>query len=62
MWWKTTLVVHYNIYKNCIHAINTELGKARQTFFLNIINGNLNTHTLFATVERLTNPPKPDSQ
>jgi len=34
-----------------------ELGKARQTFFWNIINSNLNyTRTLFATVERLTNP------
>jgi len=61
MWRKTKLVVHYNI-KDSIYAFNIELGKARQTFFLNIINGNLNTHTLFATVERLTNPPKPDSQ
>ncbi len=32
---------------------------ARQTFFPNLINSNLNnTRTLFATVERLTNPPK----
>jgi len=52
------LVVHYNIYKDIIHAFNMELGKARQTFFSNIRNSNLNsTHTLFATVERLTNPP-----
>ncbi|XP_051996155.1 uncharacterized protein LOC127653511 [Xyrauchen texanus] len=63
MWRKTKLVVHYNIYKDSIHAFNMELGKARQTFFSNIINSNLNnTRTLFATVERLTNPPKPDSQ
>ncbi len=35
-----------------------ELATARQTFFSNLINSNLNnTHTLFATVERLTNPP-----
>jgi len=62
MWRKTKLVVHYNIYKDSIHAINKELGKARQIFFSNIINSNINnTHTLFATVERLTNPPKPDS-
>ncbi|XDV16949.1 hypothetical protein PO909_016432 [Leuciscus waleckii] len=58
MWRKTKLVVHYNIYKDSLHAFNMELGKARQTFFSNIINCNLNnTRTLFATVERLTNPP-----
>ena len=58
MWRKTKLVVHYNIYKDSLHAFNMELGKARQTFFSNIINSNLNnTRTLFATVERLTNPP-----
>ncbi len=35
-----------------------ELATARQTFFSNLINSNLNnTLTLFATVERLTNPP-----
>jgi len=58
MWRKTKLVVQYNIYKDSIHAFNRELGKARRTFFLNIINSNINnTRTLFATVERLTNPP-----
>jgi len=58
MWWKTKLVVYYNIYKDSICAFNMELGKARQTFFLNIINSNLNnTRTLFTTVERLTNTP-----
>ncbi len=35
-----------------------ELATARQTFFSNLINSNLNnTRTLFATVERLTIPP-----
>ncbi len=35
-----------------------ELATARQTFFSNLINSNLNnTCNLFATVERLTNPP-----
>jgi len=54
MWWKT-LVVHH---KDSTDAFNMELGKARQTFFSNIINSNLNnTHTLFATLERLTTPP-----
>ena len=58
MWRKTNLEIHYNIYKDNLHAFNVELGKARQTFFSNIINRNLNnTRTLFATVERLTNPP-----
>jgi len=59
MWRKTKLVVHYNIYKDSIHAFNMELGKRRQTFFykINIINSNLNnTRTLFATVERLRTP------
>jgi len=58
MWRKTKLVVHYKIYKDSIHAFDRELGKAGQTFFSNIVNSNINnTHTLFATVERLTNPP-----
>jgi len=51
-------IVHYNIYKDSIHAFNRELGKARQSLFSNIVSSNLNnTHTVFATVERLTNPP-----
>jgi len=37
-------LVYYKIYKDSIHA----LGKARQTFFSNIRNSNLNnTRTLF---------------
>ncbi len=62
MWRKTKLEIHYSIYKNSLHAFNVELATARQTFFSNLINSNLNnTRTLFATVERLTNPPKSDS-
>ncbi len=58
MWRKTKLEIHYSIYKDSLHAFNVELATARQTFFSNLINSNLNnTHTLFATVERLTNPP-----
>ncbi len=63
MWWKTKLEIHYSIYKDSLHAFNLKLATARQTFFSNLINSNLNnTRTLFATVERLTNPPKSDSQ
>ncbi len=58
MWRKTKLEIHYSIYKDSLHAFNLELATARQIFFSNLINSNLNnTHTLFATVERLTNPP-----
>ncbi len=58
MWRKKKLEIHYSIYKDNLHAFNVELATARQTFFSNLINSNLNnTRTLFATVERLTNPP-----
>ncbi len=58
MWRKTKLEIHYSSYKDSLHAFNVEVGTARQTFFSNLINSNLNnTRTLFATVERLTNPP-----
>ncbi len=57
MWRKTKLEIHYSTYKNSHHAFNVEPATARQTFFSNHINSNLNnTRTLFATVERLTNP------
>ncbi len=63
MWWKTKLEIHYSIYKDSLHAFNVELATARQTFFSNLINSNLNnTRTLFATVEKLNNPPPPPSQ
>ncbi len=55
---KTKLEILYSSYKDSLHAFNVELATARQTFFSNLINSNLyNTRTLFATVERLTNPP-----
>ncbi len=58
MWRKMESEIHYSIYKDDLHAFNVELATARQTFFSNFINSNLNnTRTLFATVERLTNPP-----
>ncbi len=63
MWRKMKLEIHYSIYKDSLHAFNVELATARHTFFSNLINSNLNnTRTLFATVERLTTPPKSDSQ
>ncbi len=55
MWRKTKLEIHYSIYKDGLHAFNVVLATARQTFFSNLITSN--TRTLFATVERLTNPP-----
>ncbi len=58
MWRKTKLEIHYSIYKDSLHAFNVELATTRHIFFSNLINSKLNnTHTLFATVERLTNPP-----
>ncbi len=55
MWRKTKLEIHYNIYKDSLRAFNVELATARQNFFSNLINSNLNnTHTLFATAEWLT--------
>ncbi len=52
------LEIHYSIYKDSLHAFNVELATARQTFFSNLINSNLsNTRILFATDERLINPP-----
>ncbi len=58
MWQKTKLEIHYSVNKDSLHAFNVELSTARQTFFSNLINSNLNnTRTLFATVERLTTPP-----
>ncbi len=62
MWGKTKLEIHYSIYKDSLHVFNVKLATARQTFLSNFVNSNLNTHNLVAPVERLTNPPKSDSQ
>ena len=57
-WRKTKLQIHYEIYKGKLHAYNLEIKNARQAFFSGIINRNTNhAQTLFATVDRLTNPP-----
>ncbi len=50
--------MYYSIYKYSLHAFNVELATARQNLFSNLINSHLNnTRALFATVERLINPP-----
>ena len=57
-WRKTNLQIHYDIYKESLHCYNLELKRSRQTFFSDIISKNENNaRALFATVERLTNPP-----
>ena len=57
-WRKTNLQVHYEIYKERLHIYNLELRNARQSFFSDIITkNNNNARALFATVDRLTNPP-----
>ena len=57
-WRKTKLQIHLDLYKQSLCNCNYELLKARQQHFSEIINKNINnTHTLFATVDKLTNPP-----
>jgi len=57
-WRKSNLHVHYQIHKEMLSKYNYEICKARQSFFSNIINKNLNNaHVLFSTVEKLTNKP-----
>ncbi len=52
MWQKMKLEIHFSIYKDSLHAFNVELATARQTFFSNLINSNLNnTRTLLAALE-----------
>lgn len=57
-WRKTNLQVHFAAYKEILRIYNLELRNARRSFFSNIIDkNNNNAHALFATVNRLTNPP-----
>ncbi len=63
MWRKTKLEIHYSIYKDSLHAFNVELATARQTFFSNLINSNLNnTPHSFCYCWETDKPPKSDSQ
>uniref|UniRef100_A0A8C5AGY4 Reverse transcriptase domain-containing protein n=1 Tax=Gadus morhua TaxID=8049 RepID=A0A8C5AGY4_GADMO len=58
IWRKTKLHIHHDIYKESLRAYNLDLKNARETFFSNIIKTNTNNaKTLFATVDRQTNPP-----
>ena len=58
IWRKTKLHIDHDIYKESLRAYNLDLKSARETFFSNIIKTNTNNaKTLFATVDRLTNPP-----
>lgn len=57
-WRKTNLQIHFDIYKERLRIYNLELKNARQSFFSDIIaKNNNNARALFATVDRLTNPP-----
>ncbi|KAI4800683.1 hypothetical protein KUCAC02_009526 [Chaenocephalus aceratus] len=57
-WRKTNLQVHFEIYKERLGLYNLELKNARQSFFSDIITKNKNNaRALFATVDKLTNPP-----
>ncbi|XP_072247605.1 uncharacterized protein [Leuresthes tenuis] len=57
-WRKTNLQVHYDIYKEKLHSYNLQLRNARKSYFSDIITKNShNAQALFATVDRLTNPP-----
>ena len=57
-WRKSKLEVHCQIYKHTLSKYNQEISKARQSFFSDIINRNMNNaRVLFGTVEKLANPP-----
>jgi len=57
-WRKTKLPVHYIIYKEKLKNFNFETGKARQLFFSNIINQNLNNaRVLFFDSRKIDNSP-----
>lgn len=57
-WRKTKLEVHHDIFKQKLHTYNSELSRARRSYFSDIINRDINnSRTLFATVDKLTNSP-----
>ena len=59
-WQKTNLQVHCDIYKERVYIFNLELKMSRQSLFSDINTKNKNNAcALFATVDRLTNPPVP---
>ena len=58
-WRKTNLQVHFDIYKERLYIFNLEFKKSRQSFSDIITKNKNNARALFATVDRLTNPPVP---
>lgn len=56
-WRKTKLKIHHDIYKEELFTYGLELKKARQSFFSDLINTNMNnSRLLFSAIDRLTNP------
>lgn len=56
---KTQLYVHHDIYEESVCDYNLELKNTRLSFSSNILSNHLNTaRTLFATVDRMINPPR----
>ena len=59
-WRKSKLQVDYDIYKQKLFMFNQTLRRARERYFSEVIaNSNGNSRVLFATVNRLANPPVP---
>uniref|UniRef100_A0A3B5MUY7 Interferon regulatory factor 7 n=1 Tax=Xiphophorus couchianus TaxID=32473 RepID=A0A3B5MUY7_9TELE len=57
-WRKTQLHVHYDVYKERLRNYHLTLKHAREAFFADVTNKNINNaRALFATVDRLINPP-----
>lgn len=54
---KTQLQIDHDMFKESPRIYYSELNRARQSHFSNIINGNINTGAPFATADRSTNPP-----
>ena len=58
-WRKSKLQIHFQIHREMLCKYNLEISKARQSFFSDIINRNINNaRVLFSTVEKLTNPSR----
>lgn len=59
-WRKFKLHVYYEIYRDMLRGFNQTLRKEREKYFSeSIANCSNNSRVLFATVNRLTNPPAP---
>ena len=57
-WRKSNLQIHFEIYKEALRIFNMKLNSARQLYFSEIIKKHSkNSRILFATFDRLINPP-----